>query len=400
MPCDNIVCYYVPAYGNIGPEDLDPSLCTHLNYAFVRLDEKGNLYFGNEYLDITKGYYERTVALKERNPKLKVLLSVGDTDAAVFSKVAASHVTRRVLVNSTVDWLTRYSFDGLDVHWEKPAPDDAENFVNLLRDLREAFDSRGWLLSAAVYPNPSPGYDVVKISKFLHMINLMCYDFYGPWSSTTGQNSPLFASTLDTPYQRDNLNIAAALSQWLNAGAPKDKVNVGVPFYGRLFTLASPYAGVPFYRRLFTFISPIQHFLHAPIDQTKTSSLSYLEICKKYKNWTTAWDNEQKNHYKYTSTQWLGYDDEESIRYKARYVASQGVAGMMIWQISQDDVEGKCTRKQNLLKVINEELRERYVDPSTVYRSNIWARHPEITSQIIAFIIFLVLFMLLLNWDD
>ncbi|CAG9820362.1 unnamed protein product [Phaedon cochleariae] len=336
---DNIVCYYVP--GKIGPEDLDPSLCTHVNYAFVHLNEDGNLVIRSQYLDITKGFYKRTVALKERNPQLKVLLSVGDTAAAVFSKVAASNVTRRRLVESTVHFLETYSFDGLDVDWEKPTPDDADNFVNVLRDLREAFDSRGWLLSAAVYPNPSAGYNVVEISKSLHMINLMCYNFYGPWGTTTGQNSPLFDSPLDTPYERANLNVAAALSQWLRTGAPKDKVNVGVPFYGRSFALASSE----------------EHGLHAPIKGAGSPSTpSYSEICTEFKNWTTVWDKDQKNHYKYTSTQWLGYDDEKSMRYKARYVASQGIAGMMIWQISMDDVEGKCTRKQNLLKVINEEL--------------------------------------------
>ncbi|KAG5872424.1 hypothetical protein JTB14_013669, partial [Gonioctena quinquepunctata] len=288
--------------------------------------------------------YKRVVALKKINPKLKVLLSIGDTDESIFAKVAADDDTRKNLIKSTENFLKTYSFDGLDVDWELPRAKDRENFIQLLKELRELHDEHNWILSAAVYPNPSVGYNVPEMVKYLHMFNVMCYNYYGPWSKYTGQNSPLFASSVESGYEKQNLNMAASMKNWIDAGVPKQKIIVGVAFYGRAFTLADPEV----------------HGLHAPITGAGTpGTVTYRQVCTEaYANWTTVWDDEQKNHYKYLGNQWLGYDDEKSMRIKAQYIASQEVGGVMIWQIGQDDVFGDCGQKQALLRIIHEELKK------------------------------------------
>ncbi|KAG5872423.1 hypothetical protein JTB14_013668 [Gonioctena quinquepunctata] len=341
----NVVCYYMSSYGRsiAPPEKIDPNLCTHLNYAFVGLDEGGNLTFKNQFIDIGQEMYKRVVALKKINPKLKVLLSIGSTNASIFSKVAAHENSRKALIESTKYFLETYSFDGVDVDWELPLENDRVNFIELLRELREVFDKHDWILSAAVHANPSIGYNAPEMAKYLHMINLMCYVYYGHWSRHTGQNSPLFASSADSSDEKRKRNIAASMKNWLDAGTPREKINVGVAFYGRVFTLADPEV----------------HGLHAPITGIGTPHTpTYLQICLNCANWTTVWDDEQKNHYKYHGNQWLGYDDEKSLREKARYIASQEMAGVMIWQIGQDDVFGDCGKKQVLLRAINDELKK------------------------------------------
>ncbi|XP_074037099.1 acidic mammalian chitinase isoform X2 [Leptinotarsa decemlineata] len=343
----NVVCYYMNSnYATLAPpEKIDPKLCTHLNYAFVRIEETGNLTYQSKYVDITQGVYKRVIALKKINPSLKVLLSIGDTNASIFSKVAANETSRKNLVESSKHFLKTYSFDGLDVDWELPNATDRDNFIQILKDLRQEFDKENWILTAAVYPNPSIGYNVPEMVKYLHMFNLMCYNYYGPWSAYTGQNSPLFASSIESAYEKRNLNIAASVKNWIDAGAPKEAINVGVPFYGKAFQLADPKI----------------HGLHAPfIKAGSPVSPTFRQLCSsKYSNWTRVWDDEQKNPYKYKGNQWIGYDDEKSIRKKAQYVVSQKLAGIMIWQIGQDDVSGDCGEKQILLKIINEELKQK-----------------------------------------
>jgi len=44
------------------------------------------------------------------------------------------------------------------------------------------------------------------------------------------------------------------------------------------------------------------------------------------------------------------YDDPESLRTKASYVRDQGLAGVMIWELSQDDA------RASLLEALNEGL--------------------------------------------
>lgn len=81
-----IVCYYTnwsqyrPKIGKYMPEDIDPDLCTHIIFAFGWL-KKGRL-SSFESNDETKdgkiGLYDRIMNLKKTNPKLKILLAIGN----------------------------------------------------------------------------------------------------------------------------------------------------------------------------------------------------------------------------------------------------------------------------------------------------------------------------------
>ncbi|KAJ8924368.1 hypothetical protein NQ315_007164 [Exocentrus adspersus] len=256
--------------------------------------------------------------------------------------MASDREKRLNFVNSTKEFLKTYNFEGLDVDWEKPAAADSDNLVALLRDLREGFDKTNpdWVLSAAVYPNPDSGYNVPEINKYVNMLNIMTYNYFGSWSAHTGQNSPLFESSMDSSYEKAMLNVAASIQNWISAGASREKINMGLAFYGRSFTL----------------VNEKDYGVHAPVlGAGKTPTPTFRQVCTGYANWTTVWDKEQMNPYKYLGNQWLGYDDERSIKRKVQYAVAQDLAGVMIWHIGGDDLKGDCGEKQGLLKIIYNE---------------------------------------------
>lgn len=86
---NNHSCYFAnwaaKRYDNISrltPEDIDPFLCTHINFAFGKVLESLVIapYEEDDLKGWTmnsKGMYERVLKLKEANPDLRVLLSVG-----------------------------------------------------------------------------------------------------------------------------------------------------------------------------------------------------------------------------------------------------------------------------------------------------------------------------------
>ena len=49
----------------------------------------------------------------------------------------------------------------------------------------------------------------------------------------------MYASSKDVTKEQKSLNVDAAVHYWLSHGCPKDKLILGIPLYGRTFTLAN-----------------------------------------------------------------------------------------------------------------------------------------------------------------
>jgi len=77
------------------------------------------------------------VALKEANPKLRILLALGGwlAGGSQFSALVASDESMIEFVNNAITYLRRFGFDGVDIDWEYPGtpPDTKSNFTQLLR---------------------------------------------------------------------------------------------------------------------------------------------------------------------------------------------------------------------------------------------------------------------------
>lgn len=65
--------------------------------------------------------------------------------------------------------------------------------------------------------------------------------------------------------------------------------------------------------------------------------------------------------YAYKENQWVGYDDEDIVRKKSKYVAEKGLGGIMFWSIDNDDFRGVCHNKAYpLIEAGKEALVEAY----------------------------------------
>ena len=64
-----------------------------------------------------------------------------------------------------------------------------------MKELKEAFDKKGYLLSAAVSPSKTIidyAYDVQSLAQNLDWISVMTYDYHGYWDGKTGHVSPMY----------------------------------------------------------------------------------------------------------------------------------------------------------------------------------------------------------------
>ena len=366
-----VICYftnwavYRQGPARFLPEDVDYTLCTHINYGFAVLDPDSlKMVPHDSYVDVEKSFYKDIVAFKSKG--VKVLIALGgwnDSEDDKYSRLVADREKRENFVSSAVKFIQEWGFDGLDLDWEYPkcwqvdcakGPDsDKEGFSALVKELSEAMKPLDLILSAAVSPSKTvidQAYDVSVLNDHLDIINVMTYDYHGYWDRQTGHVSPLYSA----PGSGDNFNSNFSLNYWAQLGADKEKLVLGLPFYGQTFSLASP----------------AENGLGADVlgrgeagEFTRAGGfLSFYEICRKIKSdsWRVVQDPDQRQGpYATSEDQWVSYDDVSMVRVKAEYVLKNGFGGAMVWALDLDDYSGMCGCEQYpLLKTVNRVLRD------------------------------------------
>ena len=86
-----------------------------------------------------QGLYAKTQALKDINPRLKVLIALGGwaVGSDPFIPIMNSASLRAEFIQNAVKFLREHNFDGLDMDWEFPGtrgskPDDKYTFTKLM----------------------------------------------------------------------------------------------------------------------------------------------------------------------------------------------------------------------------------------------------------------------------
>ncbi|XP_057593728.1 chitinase-3-like protein 2 isoform X2 [Hippopotamus amphibius kiboko] len=234
--------------GKFTLESIDPFLCSHLIYSFASISN-------NKIIIKDKNdamLYQAINSLKTKNPKLKILLCIGGYlfGSKGFHPMVDSSTSRLEFINSVILFLRNHNFDGLDISWIYPDVKDNTRFTVLIRELAKAFQQdfvkstkERLLLTAAVSAGRQiidNSYQIKKLAKELDFINLMSFDFHGSWEKplVTGHNSPLRKGRLDRRAS-SYYNVEYAVGYWINKGMPAEKIVMGIPMYGRSFTLAS-----------------------------------------------------------------------------------------------------------------------------------------------------------------
>ncbi|XP_008828569.1 chitinase-3-like protein 1 isoform X1 [Nannospalax galili] len=351
-----LVCYYTnwsqyrEGNGSCFPDAINRFLCTHIIYSFANISN--NEIDTWEWNDVT--LYGMLNTLKTRNPNLKTLLSVGGWKfgSERFSRIASNAQRRRTFIKSVPPFLRAHGFDGLDLAWLYPNPRDKQHLTTLIKELKAEFikevqpGTEQLLLSAAVSAGKAAidsGYDVAQISQHLDFISLMTYDFHGTWYQTTGHHSPLFRGQQDTSLYRFN-NVDYAVGYVLRLGAPASKLLLGIPIFGKSFTLASSETQVG---------APVSG-PGLPGRFTKEEGiLAYYEICDFLQGAKVHRITGQQVPYATKGNQWVGYDDEESVKSKVQYLKNKQLAGAMVWALDLDDFRGSFCGQNLRFPLIN-----------------------------------------------
>ncbi len=145
-------------------DNIDPYLCTHLIYAFTSDITVNSTSFGPTQIP-----YDTLLAPRVKNPKLKIMASIKceyniylflisvinyQLNFLIHTKTAEdlkwdSSTGIENKVNKTIDYLTKYRFDGLDIYWNMSSGNYP--IVNFFTAMRNAFDKHNLLFTLAVF---------------------------------------------------------------------------------------------------------------------------------------------------------------------------------------------------------------------------------------------------------
>jgi chitinase len=330
-----VVAYVFPRSTALQPGEIAARKLTRINYAFANI-EAGRMVNGFSAEDENLAYL---VALKQQNPSLTVLVSVGGWEwSGGFSDVALTTKSRAIFIASVMDYLDRHKLDGLDIDWEYPGqagstnhfrPEDKQNFTLLLKELRERFDREQKTIHRRLFLTIAAGAsssylehtEMRKVQKYVDTVNLMAYDYYEPGvDATTGNHAPLFTNRADP--KRVSANESIRLFE--AAGVPAAKLVLGVPFYGHVWDE----------------VSDVNHGLFQPGRAAAQTYLQYGDLAATMldKSFERHWDSAACVPYLYSPERktFISYEDAESLTQKSRYVLEHKLGGMMFWDYAGD----------------------------------------------------------------
>ena len=278
----------------------DPTLMTHINYAFGHVTDS----FDGVRIQ-NPDFLRKVVGLKVQNPKLRVVLSVGGWTSGNFSEMAATKKTRRAFAKDCRRVVDEYGLDGIDIDWEYPtsnaagiscSPDDTDNFTLLMRDLRAALGNDKLLTIATVadakYINLRDCID------YLDFVNIMAYDVANP---------PKHHTTLYRSELSGRITVEEAVEAHLKAGVPKEKLLLGMPLYGRG-------------------------------DHSNPTLDKFVKTGDTAGKYFRRWDDVGKVPYLVDESGQLvwAYDNAVSLAYKCRFIIEKDLRGGMYWECTED----------------------------------------------------------------
>ncbi|SCU85837.1 LAME_0D03114g1_1 [Lachancea meyersii CBS 8951] len=322
----------------------------------------------------------------------KTVMSVGGwSNRDAFEALVKDSAKLNVFVESCVDNMFKYGFDGIDIDWEFPKNDSREPvvFLEMMKALRSklleledaifgsAPHSQHFLLTAAISGDTAvlEYLPLAEANQYLDYFNLMAYDFSGGWSERTSYQSNLYdASSHKKPSTDSGVSADKTVQSLIHQyKVPANKIVLGMPAYGRGFRKVSirnqsnhvainrKFHGVQGTSKGEKGMS-LYKSLPAKGNQEFFDSDAVSAFCMK------PWSSR-------SSTDLTVYDNPASMLIKAQYVRQNELAGGFWWDSCGEDY---INAGRSLTRAFTQELKKIKKTDPTIYRLPQVARYYKI----------------------
>lgn len=275
-------------YASWAPPSVRYDKITHLMYAFLNPGAGGQI----------SGSVPGDLISSAHGAGVKIIASIGGANNSSGYPSLASSASGRSAFAGACKAITDAGADGVDIDWEFPAnAGDSTNFSLLLKAIRASIGPSK-LITLELAPNDEKGHWIPKSAlDIADFYTAMAFDFTGDFpGSPVGQHSSYQASVIAINYW------------WKNRGVAREKVIMGVPFYGKNFDAGG-------------------------------ASVDYKDIVNANPGLSADADQVGRT--------W--FNGPTTMKMKATFVAQNSYGGVMVWQLAGDASPGS----KSLLDALN-----------------------------------------------
>lgn len=329
---DKIVYGFLP-YWNMDQVELQPEL-THLSYFGLTVGADGTIVTREDgalesgYRDLKSDQFlEFSQQMTDQDKSVEIVLS--QFDGKTITSLLTNQNSIQNLLTSLDSILLAYPVNGIniDIEYNGPVTDELRSKMTaLMAAINQHLDEKYQhiqlsidMYASAVRTNNI--WDVAAIEPYVDYIVVMAYDFHQRSSPQAGPVAPLFGG--DEYWDSDINQLLIDFTQV----APKEKILLGVPFYGYEWQTTSrdsqahtfPKTGsTASFKRVKEIMGRKQELQveNGWNEQALSPYLSYVE------------DNEIFVIY---------YEDSRSLSYKLDYVNQLDLGGISIWALGYED---------------------------------------------------------------
>ena len=332
----SVIAYYTGDDKKIN--EFEVNKLTHIIFSFCHLKD-GRLSIDNVQDSLS---IKNLVSLKSKNPKLKIMLSLGGwAGCAPCSEAFSTKEGREIFANSVKEVNNYFKTDGIDLDWEYPtiegAPGhlyqaaDKKNFTELIIVLRKVLGKKNELSFAAggFQKFLDESVDWKKIMPLVNRVNIMSYDLVNGYSKVTGHQTSIYSTNAKEE------STDRAVQYLLKLGIPAKKLVIGAAFYTRIWK---------------DVVSTNNGLYQSGTHINGVSFKDYNSTFTKEKGWNYFWDSKAKASYWYNENEKLFAtgDDLNSIKDKTKYAINKKLGGIMFWELVLD------TPRNGMLEAIHE----------------------------------------------
>ncbi|KAL2891406.1 Endochitinase 1 [Ceratocystis lukuohia] len=232
------IMYFDQWHTSVLPDKATTAGITHVIMAFAE-----PLVFTTDPIGEYKPHMELAKVREMFDENVKISMAVGGWGFLVgFREGARTPESRALYAKNIAATVENLGYDGVDIDWEYPGGNgedykqvsndesEVETYPLLLAEIKKAIGDKELSIAVPGLERDMMAYTpekVVAINAVVDYVNVMTYDFINRRDAVSGHHSSI----------KDSL---AAIDAYIKRGFPSSKLNLGIGFYAKYFTLQDP----------------------------------------------------------------------------------------------------------------------------------------------------------------